>query len=224
MKRTSRELRIALAAAGVGATLVAVVSFALAPGKTPRSAATGVESHEVAPRGRDSELRSPEADPSDPVRGTADARGHVAPASPRGDLAAGPHAPRMNVGPANGSTAAASEMLPPAQRESHEMLADGIVASLGWPQEPEDTLHLGRWLQRSAEERAAVLNGYMQGQDRAHAYNRVLEAHLAELRSTFGNLRAGQVVERLRLSGMDPETGELYSVDVEGKALDGGRR
>jgi len=220
MKRTSREVGIAVAAAGVGAVLVAVVLVALQDGGAPRPAAEGdpafaganvrpdVDLREAAGQmpvsAAEQGVRATGVDGAEPMQGServqqpvrtaAATNASVAVASPAGNAAPSP-AP-------------------------HDALASSIVLSLGWRQEPEVAANLGRWLERSAGERARVLAGYAEGAERAHAHNQVLKAHLAELRSTFGDLRAGQVVERLRLTAMDPETGELHAIDVEGNAID----
>lgn len=220
MKRTSREVGIAVAAAGVGAVLVAVVLVALQDGGAPRPAAEGDPNLAGAHVRPDVDLREAAGQLPVSVAVQGSAASGVGTAEPtRG--AERVQQPVRTAAALNASAVVASpgglDAPPP---EPHEALANSIVLSLGWRQEPEDAANLGRWLERSAGERASVLSGYAEGAERAHAHNQVLKNHLEELRSTFGDLRAGQVVERLRLTAMDPETGELYAIDVEGNAID----
>lgn len=220
MKRTSREVGIGVAAAGVGAALVALVLVALQGGGAPRPSAEGKPALAGANVSPDVDLR--EAAAQLPVSGAeqgARASG-VEGAEPMQGSERIQQPVRTAAAP-NASVAVASPAgLGAPSPEPHDALASSIVLSLGWRQDPEDAANLGRWLERSAGERARVLSGYAEGAERAHAHNQVLNAHLAELRTTFGDLRAGQVVERLRLTAMDPETGEFYAIDVEGNAID----
>ncbi|MBI1381704.1 MAG: hypothetical protein GC161_11535 [Planctomycetaceae bacterium] len=220
MKLNSREVGIAFAGAGVGAILVATIAIALDNGNESRSAAQGVSASDGAPAGRSAALRVPQAHPRSPGGVPEPTASPAAPqARPREPERAAESA--RVVAEANTPIVAAAGAAPAVlPREPHDALAESLVVSLGWRQEPEDAVSLGRWLERSAGERARVLAGYAEGAERAHAHNQVLKSHLAELRTTFGDLRAAQIVDRLRLMAMDPETGELYPVDVEGNAID----
>lgn len=220
MNRISREVGIGVTAAGVGAVLVAVVLMALQDGGEPRPAAEGVTALAGAPVRPDVELR--EAAGQLPVNGAAQGSGAggVSTVEPTRGTERVQQPVRTAAAPSASVAVASPAGIGAPPPAPHEALANSIVMSLGWRQEPEDAANLGRWLERSAGERASVLAGYAEGAERAHAHNQVLKSHLAELRATFGDLRAGQVVERLRLTAMDPETGEPYAIDVEGNAID----
>ncbi len=116
------------------------------------------------------------------------------------------------------------DQAPCAPREHHDVIAHATVQSLGWRQDPEDATRLGRWLDRGSSERAAVLGSYGDPRQRADVYNQALTRQLAELRDTFGDLRAAQLVERLGLAAIDPDTGEALPVGIDGKPLGAGSR
>jgi hypothetical protein len=93
-----------------------------------------------------------------------------------------------------------------------------LAERLGWTHEPGIAEDVGTWIVRGAEERAAVGAG-RPGDLAADAHNALLERQLADLRDRIGETRAAQVVEKLRLARLDPDTGERVAIDVHGRPL-----
>jgi hypothetical protein len=193
-----------------GGAVLAIASYALWPRTDGASGRPAVPETVSAPVGAD----APAVDllPATAPRGAEPASG--------ADSTGRHPAPTSSSTP--GAQGAAAESGVPFDPSPEAERGREWAQALGWEAGEVDPAQLDQRLARHAArlrdlERAGFDPA---GRDRARLHNAAVEEFRAELVTAYGSGRAGQLVDRLRLYRLDPETGDQLRIDVHGNVLE----